>query len=186
MTKEDIDMLLSESDGKELTDMGREVSEALHDRHIPMPNIEQELNKVMPVRHHHSMWRIAAVIAASVIIFGGLAYAFIGMNIIDRQSGATAEAAEEPVCGHADNSSGETEGDAMGDFVFEEESMENIMNVLARHYGVRVEFRNPSARAVRMHMQIDRNMSLDSAVTFLNTFTTNIHITLESDTLYIE
>ena len=186
MTKEDLDMLLRESDGKELMDMGREVSEALHDEHIPLPDIEQELNNVMPVRHHHSVWHIAAVIAASVILFGGLAYAFIGMNFSGRQSCETVESTETPVYDNVGNSAGETKDDDMDDFVFEEESMENIMNVLARHYGVRVEFRNPRAKAVRMHMQIDRNMSLDSAVTFLNTFTTNIHITLEADTIYIE
>lgn len=69
--------------------------------------------------------------------------------------------------------------------MFEDESLETIMNEVAAAYGVEVVFDNKEASGLRLYYKLNPSLPLDEVVSQLNTFE-QINITLKDNTLTVE
>lgn len=69
--------------------------------------------------------------------------------------------------------------------MFEDESLEAIMNEVAAVYGVEVIFDNKEASGLRLYYKLNSSLPLDEVVSQLNTFE-QINITLKDNMLTIE
>lgn len=69
--------------------------------------------------------------------------------------------------------------------MFEDESLETIMNEVASAYGVEVVFDNKEASGLRLYYKLNPSLPLDEVVSQLNTFE-QINITLKDNTLTVE
>ena len=68
--------------------------------------------------------------------------------------------------------------------MFENDSLENIMEAIGRTYNVAVSFDSKEVAALHLYYKLDPALTLDEIVSQLNTFK-QIHICQEADTLYI-
>lgn len=70
------------------------------------------------------------------------------------------------------------------DLVFENESLDVILDRLAPHYGVKVNYMTDAAKSIRLFYKWDSSISLDSLIGQLNTFE-RIRLHRDGDTLNV-
>lgn len=69
--------------------------------------------------------------------------------------------------------------------MFEDDTLEDIMNTIAATYGVEVSFHNKDAASLHLYYRFDPKLTLDEVISQLNTFE-QINITVEAKTLIID
>ena len=69
--------------------------------------------------------------------------------------------------------------------MFEDATLETIMNTIAENYGVAIHFINKDAAALHLYYRLDSSLSLEEIISQLNTFD-QIKITLNDNTLTID
>lgn len=68
--------------------------------------------------------------------------------------------------------------------VFEDEPLDVILNRLAPHYGVKVNYKSDAAKSVRLFFKWDSSLSINDVIDQLNTFD-RIRLYLDGDTLTV-
>lgn len=69
--------------------------------------------------------------------------------------------------------------------LMEDETLENILECVASHYGVSVAYANPDAANLHLYYRFDPTLSLEKVVESLNTFE-QINIRVDGKTLIVE
>lgn len=69
--------------------------------------------------------------------------------------------------------------------VFKEETLDRILENMARYYGASLEFRNEEARGLRLHVKWDQSKTLEETVEMLNNFE-QINISLTDTNIIVE
>ena len=124
------------------------------------------------------IWRKAAAIIA--IAFVGIAIAavqtgFFGLKQTNNQAEQTEQTANQR--DDQGNTTIDTATEQPTDTIitaaprlFEEVPLEQVLSVLAAHYGVEVEYRTDNVRSLRLFYQWEPEYSLDKVVAMLNNF----------------
>ena len=123
------------------------------------------------------LWRkaAAAVVAVATI---GLAIAavqtgFLGLKQTDNQTEQPSQPQQEQVTPEASMATPEQPTDTLDAAqpqLFEEVPLEQVLAVLAAHYGVEVEYRTDDVRSLRLFYQWEPEYTLDKVVEMLNNF----------------
>lgn len=69
--------------------------------------------------------------------------------------------------------------------VFEESTLDEIMEALSRHYGVTVRYKDPHKRNIRIHFNWNKGMTLRETAELLNSFN-QLSIHIKDNTIIIE
>ena len=123
------------------------------------------------------LWRkVAAAIVAVATI--GIAVAamhtgFFGLKQTDNQTEQTTKPQQEQVTQKPSTTTTEQPADTLDAAqpqLFEEVPLEQVLTVLAAHYGVEVEYRTDDVRSLRLFYQWEPEYTLDKVVEMLNNF----------------
>ena len=124
------------------------------------------------------LWRKAAAAAVVAVATIGIAVAaihtgFFGLKQADNQTEQTTKQQQEQVAQEPSTATPEQPADTLNAAqpqLFEEVPLEQVLNVLAAHYGVEVEYRTDDVRSLRLFYQWEPEYTLDKVVDMLNNF----------------
>ena len=124
------------------------------------------------------MWRKAAAAAVVAVATIGIAVAamhtgFFGLKQTDNKTEPAAKPQQEQVASETSATSTEQPidtVDAAQPQLFEEVPLEQVLSVLAAHYGVVVEYRTDNVRSLRLFYQWEPEYTLNKVVEMLNNF----------------
>ena len=124
------------------------------------------------------LWRKVAAAAVVAVATIGIAVAamhtgFFGLKQADNQTEQQAKPQQEQVNPEANTAATEQPADTLNAAqpqLFEEAPLEQVLTVLAAHYGVEVEYRTDDVRSLRLFYQWEPEYSLDKVVEMLNNF----------------
>lgn len=124
------------------------------------------------------LWRKAAAAAVVAVATIGIAVAamhtgFFGLKQTDKQTEQTTKPQQERVVPEVGTATPEQPADTLNAArpqLFEEAPLEQVLNVLAAHYGVEVEYRTDDVRSLRLFYQWEPEYTLDKVVEMLNNF----------------
>lgn len=132
---------------------------------------------------------VAVVISSSLVALA--AGIMITVNITDRRPAAgegehemtlrtSSFAVEDSITGKTDTITGSSLP-----IMFENETLETIMKVVAERYGVKVKFVNREAASLHLYHKLDPTLPLDEVISRINTFE-QINIRRSGETLIID
>lgn len=124
------------------------------------------------------MWRKAAAAAAVAIVTIGIAVAavrtgYFGLKKTDTSTKQQTMPQQEQVAPEASVITAGQPADPLAiaqPQLFEEAPLEQVLAVLAAHYGVEVEYRTDDVRSLRLFYQWEPEYTLDKVVEMLNNF----------------
>ena len=124
------------------------------------------------------LWRkVAAAIVVAVATIGiavaAMHTGFFGLKQADNQTEQTTKPQQEQVAQEPSTATPEQPADTLDvaqPQLFEEAPLEQMLTVLAAHYGVEVEYRTDDVRSLRLFYQWEPEYSLDKVVEMLNNF----------------
>ena len=124
------------------------------------------------------LWRKAAAAAVAAVATIGIAEAsmhtgFFGLKQADNQTEQTTKPQQERVTPEVGAAAPEQPADTLNATqpqLFEEAPLEQVLTVLAAHYGVEVEYRTDDVRSLRLFYQWEPEYTLDKVVEMLNNF----------------
>lgn len=124
------------------------------------------------------LWRKAAAAAVVAVATIGIAVAaihtgFFGLKQADNQTELATKPHQEQVTHEANTAVVVQPADTLNAAqpqLFEEAPLEQVLTVLAAHYGVEVEYRTDDVRSLRLFYQWEPEYSLDKVVEMLNNF----------------
>lgn len=161
---------------------------------IPEPDVDAEWQRFeqehfAPMKNRR--WLKVAAMIAGVLMLSAFTYAAIHAirhNFNDKAKEPTeavapdsqTELAVGPRLGVADTATIVTEP-----IVFDNQSLGQMLEQIAPHYGMQVEFRNEDARALRFYFVWQPDEDLDAVLERLNLFE-SVTITKEGNTIVVE
>ena len=161
---------------------------------IPEPDVDAEWQRFeqehdVPARNRR--WLKVAAIFLGVIMLSAFTYAAIRavshhtVDIVKEPTeNVTAEPQPEstvgPRLGVADTATVVTEP-----IVFDNQPLDKMLEQIAPHYGIQVEFRNEDARALRFYFVWQPDEDLDATLERLNLFE-SVNISKEGNTIVVE
>ena len=161
---------------------------------IPEPDVDAEWQHFeqehfAPVNNRS--WLKVAAIFLGVIMLSAFTYAAIHAvrhNVNDQAKESTEavapepqpESAEGPRLGVADTATVVTEP-----IVFDNQPLDQMLEKIAPHYGLQVEFRNEDVRALRFYFVWQPDEDLDAVLERLNLFE-SVNISKEDNTIVVE
>ena len=124
------------------------------------------------------LWRKAAAAAVVAVATIGIAVAamhtdFFGLKHTDNKTEQTTKPQQEQVTPETSTAIAEQPADTLNAAhpqLFEEAPLEQVLTVLAAHYGVDVEYRTDDVRSLRLFYQWEPEYTLDKVVEMLNNF----------------
>ncbi len=162
---------------------------------IPEPDVDAEWQRFeqqhfAPVKNRR--WLKVAAMIAGVMMLSAFTYAAIHVvrhNAVDKAKEPTETVAPEPQTestvesrqGVADTVA-VVEGEPV---VFDNQPLDQMMEHIAPHYGMQVEFRNEDARALRFYFVWQPDEDLDAVLERLNLFE-SVNISKEGNTIVVE
>jgi len=158
----DIETILQQPEGEDLYEMATQTKKAFcHAAELPAIDVEQEWKK-FSARHSNHTWRTHPwAVAASLLLVFGVAVAAVLPPVLDRLAQRPADR-EEVVSTTTD--------EVTTGFVFHDVALSEILQTLATHYGATIDCQNTEAMKMRLYIQMDKSLSLEDAVAFLNHF----------------
>ncbi len=161
---------------------------------IPEPDVDAEWQRFeqehfAPVKNRR--WLKVAAIFLGVIMLSAFTYAAIravSHHTVDKGKEPTekvapepqTEASVEPRLGVADSAAV-----AVEPIVFDNQPLDQMLEKIAPHYRVQVEFRNEDARALRFYFVWQPDEDLDAVLERLNLFE-SVNISKEGNTIVVE
>lgn len=169
MEEKDIQQIMQENDGQELLRMACDVRSALASQQN-QPDVDAEWKRFSQTHSRVSplfIWRKYVAVAACIILVCGIGIAAVLPSL--RQQKAESE---NPVLPSTEeNTVGiEHQQTAQNAFTFQNATLEEVMQQLSVYYQAEVKYANPEKRSIRLHIQLDKSLSLAEAVQFLNHF----------------
>ena len=161
---------------------------------IPEPDVDGEWQRFeqehfAPAKNHR--WLKVAAIFLGVIMLSAFTYAAIHAvrhSVNDKAKEPTekvaktsqTESAVGPRLGVADTATVVTEP-----IIFDNQPLDQMLEQIAPHYSMQVEFRNEDARALRFYFVWQPDEDLDAALERLNLFE-SVNISKEGNTIVVE
>ena len=161
---------------------------------IPEPDVDAEWQRFEQVHFapaKNRRWLKVAAMIAGVLMLSAFTYAAIhavrhSANDKAKEPTETVAPAPQPEStvgprlGVADTATVVTEP-----IVFDNQPLDQMLEQIAPHYGMRVEFRNEDARALRFYFVWQADEDLDAVLERLNLFE-SVNISKEGNTIVVE
>ena len=188
-TDEQLEAMLNDEMQEQLATAKRAMTD------IPEPDVDAEWQRFeqqhfAPVKNRR--WLKVAAMIAGVMMLSAFTYAAIHAvrhNAVDKAKEPTenvvpesqSESSVRPRLGVADTVA-VVEGEPV---VFDNQPLDQMMEHIAPHYGMQVEFRNEDARALRFYFVWQPDEVLDAVLERLNLFE-SVNISKEGNTIVVE
>lgn len=162
---------------------------------IPKPDVDAEWQRFeqqhfAPVKNRR--WLMVAAMIAGVMMLSAFTYAAIHAvrhNAVDKAKEPTETVAPESQTeSTVDPRQSESDTVAVVEgepVVFDNQPLDQMMEKIAPHYGMQVEFRNEDARALRFYFVWQPDEDLDAVLERLNLFE-SVNISKEGNTIVVE
>ena len=172
-----------------------QLNQMLEEDAAPVPDIDEEWQRlrVQHRRRQHPPMRWAAILVIGIAL-SGISYAAIHHWMQTRVQKETAaekqlpqpaqEQAEEETIYNL-NTVAEERDSVRQDQVFNNVELQQIMQQIAKDYGVKVVFRNVATRSLRFYLKWEANDSIQDIINHINHFE-KVHLTLSDATITIE
>ena len=162
---------------------------------IPEPDVDAEWQRFEQTHFtpaHNRRWLKVAAVFLGVIMLSAFTYAAIravSHHTVDKAKEPTETVATEPQpestvgprLGVADTAT-VVEAEPV---VFDNQPLDQMLEQIAPHYGMQVEFRNEDARALRFYFVWQPDEDLDAVLERLNLFE-SVNISKEGNTIVVE
>jgi len=172
-----------------------QLDQMLEEDATPVPDLDEEWQRLR-VRHRrrqHPPMRWAAILVIGIAL-SGISYAAIHHWMQTRVQKETAaekqlpqpaqtQAEEETI--YNLNTVAEERDSVRQDQVFNNVELQQIMQQIAKDYGVKVVFRNEATRSLRFYLKWEANDSIQDIINHINHFE-KVHLTLSDATITIE
>jgi hypothetical protein len=161
-----------------------QLSQMLDDVNIPVPHAEEEWHRTRPAKER-PLIRWAAIIIG-VLMLSGISYAAI--HIVSNMESKTKLAIvdRKPDMKKIKNTYGtEAAPTQQEPVIYNNVELQQIMQYIADGYGVKVVFKNESARTLRFYLQWEADDTLQEIIDKINHFE-KVHLTLTDETITIE
>ena len=161
---------------------------------IPEPDVDAEWQRFeqehdVPARNRR--WLKVAAMIAGVLMLSAFTYAAI--HAVSHSVNGQAKESTETVAPEPQTES--TVGPRLGvadtvtvvtePIVFDNQPLDQMLEQIAPHYGMQVEFRNEDARALRFYFVLQPDEALDAVLERLNLFE-SVNISKEGNTIVVE
>ena len=184
--------VLADDECKELYTMLSKIQSAIEVESIGKQQIDREWDKFLvnhDARSNSLHWQRMAAVAAIAIVCVGLAIAavythFFSTNDTCKRPTPTVEnatATTKP----ATISGQDVQTEEPQSHLYDNVTLEQIINDMSAYYDVQVEWRSDEARDLRLYYQWEPSFTLDMVVDMLNSFEA-INITREGDKIIIK
>ncbi len=172
-----------------------QLDQMLEEDATPVPDIDEEWQRLR-VRHRrrqHPPMRWAAILVIGIAL-SGISYAAIHHWMQTRVQKETAAEKQLPQPAQAQaeeetiynlNTVAEERDSVRQDQVFNNVELQQIMQQIAKDYGVKVVFRNEATRSLRFYLKWEANDSIQDIINHINHFE-KVHLTLSDATITIE
>ena len=178
-----------------------QLDQMLDEVDVPVPDAGEEWNKIQtpPLTEDCSMkmqsplegwgmrrWVRVAASFIGVLMLSGIAYATINHFIIEDEKPKVAVTERKPDIKKVEKTYGmEMAPTKKAPVVFNNVELQQIMQYVAEGYGVKVEFKNKSARTIRFYLQWEADDTLQEIIDKINHFE-KVHLTLNEETITIQ
>lgn len=186
MTREDkLKMLLHP---EQYTD--EQLDQMLDETKASVPDADKEWAKfqaahVAPQRRTKGWMQIAATIVG-VLMLSGIAYATINHFMVVEEKPKVAITERKPDIKKVEKTYGAEMAPTKKDpVVFNNVELQQIMQYVADGYGVKVSFKNKTARTIRFYLQWEADDTLQEIIDKINHFE-KVHLTLSEETITIQ
>lgn len=172
-----------------------QLNQMLEENATPVPDIDEEWQRLR-VRHRrrqHPPMRWAAILVIGIAL-SGISYAAIHHwmqtrvqkeTVVEKQLPQPAQAQAEEETIYNLNMVAEERDSVRQDQVFNNVELQQIMQQIAKDYGVKVVFRNEATRSLRFYLKWEANDSIQDIINHINHFE-KVHLTLSDATITIE
>ncbi len=172
-----------------------QLDQMLEEDATPVPDIDEEWQRLR-VRHRrrqHPPMRWAAILVIGIAL-SGISYAAIHHwmqtrvqkeTVAEKQLPQPAQEQAEEETIYNLNTVAEERDSVRQDQVFNNVELQQIMQQIAKDYGVKVVFRNEATRSLRFYLKWEANDSIHDIINHINHFE-KVHLTLSDATITIE
>lgn len=172
--------ILANTDLREEYDMAVEVKQALMANGATVPDVESELSRLKgkTTSHREFRWRKVAAIFIGLLVVCSLSIASV-MGIrrtLAEQDKKTASKTEVRTVKKTTEESSE--------ILFENASLESIMNSVSERYRVKVVYENEMTKGIRLYYSLDCSLSLEEVINQLRHFE-ELDITLNRGVIFV-
>lgn len=151
---------------------------------IPVPNANEAWESWEGVATRR--WQRVAAIFVGVLMLSGIAYAAISHFIMVEDKPNVAMTERKPDVKKMEKTYGvEMTPTKKAPVIFNNVELQQIMQYVADGYGVKVEFKNKSARTIRFYLQWEADDTLQEIIDKINHFE-KVHLTLNEETITIQ
>ena len=172
-----------------------QLDQMLGENDTPVPDVDEEWLRFRTRRPHrqHSPMRWAAILTIGIAL-SGISYAAIlhwrqsraqKEAIVENQHIQPAQKATREESTYNLNTVAEERDSVRQDQSFNNVELQQIMQQIAKDYGVKVMFRNEAARSLRFYLKWEANDSIQDIINHINHFE-KVHLTLSDATITIE
>jgi hypothetical protein len=172
-----------------------QLDQMLEEDATPVPDLDEEWQRLR-VRHRrrqHPPMRWAAILVIGIAL-SGISYAAIHHwmqtrvqkeTVAEKQLPQPAQTQAEEETIYNLNTVAEERDSVRQDQVFNNVELQQIMQQIAKDYGVKVVFRNEATRSLRFYLKWEANDSIQDIINHINHFE-KVHLTLSDATITIE
>ena len=172
-----------------------QLDQMLGESDTPVPDVDEEWQRFRTGRRHrqHSLMRWAAILTIGIAL-SGISYAAIHQwrqsraqkeTIVENQHRQASQTAANKESTYDLNTVAEERDSVRQDQSFNNVELQQIMQQVAKDYGVKVVFRNEAARSLRFYLKWEANDSIQDIIKHINHFE-KVHLTLSDATITIE
>jgi hypothetical protein len=161
-----------------------QLAQMLDNVNIPVPHAEEERHRTKPAKERPLM-RWAAIIIG-VLMLSGITYAAVHIVSNMESEPKAAIVDRKPDVKKIKNTYGtEAAPTKQEPVIYNNVELQQIMQYIADGYGVKVVFKNESARTLRFYLQWEADDTLQEIIDKINHFE-KVHLTLTDETITIE
>ena len=151
---------------------------------IPVPDAEEAFARMTNSRERS--WYKMAASMIGILMLSGITYAAINHFIVADEKPKVAVTERKPDIEKVEKTYGVEMAPSKKDpVIFNNVELQQIMQYVADGYGVKVEFKNKTARTIRFYLQWEADDTLQEIIDKINHFE-KVHLTLNEETITIQ
>ena len=166
-----------------------QLDQMLDETDIPVPDANEaweQFQKIHVVEKSATTWYKIAAMFIGVMMLSGIAYAAINHFIKVEDKPKVALTERKPDIKKVEKTYGaEMTPTKKAPVIFNNVELQQIMQYVADGYGVKVEFKNKTARTIRFYLQWEADDTLQEIIDKINHFE-KVHLTLNEETITIQ
>lgn len=135
------------------------------------------------VRRHTSLWRMASSLLVLLVVaaLGYAAYYMMGLS----KAESSVPAADTAVMSAPEREATDKELAGHGSVVFEDQTLQDILNQMSAYYHVGVRYEEDSLKGLRLYFNWDPSEDIGHVLILLSNFD-HINLHLENDTIVVK